>query len=82
MVVSITDHLWMALVELTIIDLLKSYLSVLRQTLLGFTAQHEGLWFLRRSHSRMMLGVHHVRHSTDSKGPIDQQSENNRVDRC
>ena len=54
---------------LTIIDLLQRYLSILWQALLSFTAQHEGLWLLRRCHRRMMLGIHHVRHSIESKQP-------------
>jgi hypothetical protein len=47
----------------TIVDLLQSYLSILGEALLGFTAQHEGFWLLRRRHGRMMLRIHHVRHS-------------------
>jgi hypothetical protein len=40
---------------LTVVDLLQSDLGILGQTLLGFTAQHESLWLLRRCHRRMML---------------------------
>jgi len=40
---------------LTVIDLLQSYLGILGQTLLRFTAQHEGLWLLWWCHRRMML---------------------------
>lgn len=40
---------------LTVIDLLQSNLGILGQTLLRFTAQHEGLWLLWWCHRRMML---------------------------
>jgi len=53
---------WSAMVDcvdgrgrLTIIDLLQCHLSILWQTLLCLTAQHESLWLLWRSHRRMML---------------------------
>ena len=41
----------------TIVDLLKSYLSILRQALLGFIGEHEGLGLLRRGHGSMSLGL-------------------------
>jgi hypothetical protein len=52
---------------LTVVDLLESDLGVLRQALLRFATQHEGFRLLRGSHRRMMLGIHHVRHSIESK---------------
>jgi hypothetical protein len=34
---------------------------------LRFTAQHEGLWLLWWCHRRMMLRIHHMRHSIEPK---------------
>lgn len=52
---------------LTVVDLLERDLGVLRQALLRFATQHEGFRLLWGSHRRMMLGIHHVRHSIESK---------------
>lgn len=42
----------------TIVDLLKSNLGILGQTLLSFVGEHKGLWLLWWSHGGMMLRIH------------------------
>jgi hypothetical protein len=45
---------------LTIINLLQSYLSIVRECLLSLSAQHKCLWFLRSCHGCMLRRIHGI----------------------
>ena len=53
--------------QLTVVNLLQGNLCILWKTLLSLAAEHEGFRLLWWCHRCMMLGIHHMGHSKDSK---------------